>query len=90
MEKFLLTSRDVGSEKYTIEEIVEMMKPGHDTDVSSLFEFARLVTHTLEVDSRHEKSKQLYKADISQPSKASSSLNRENIKSIVKLPFLSV
>ncbi len=58
LDYFVLTPKDVGIEKYSLEEIIKEMKPGDDDiDNSSLYEFARLVTHTLEVDSCHEKAK---------------------------------
>lgn len=47
---FLLSPEDVGAERYSEEEISEMMKPTENIDDSALYEFARAVSFCLETD----------------------------------------
>ena len=48
--RFLLSPQDVGIEKYSTEEIAEIMKPSETEDSESLMEFACAVREIFEDD----------------------------------------
>lgn len=57
LERFLVTPKEVGIEKYSVEQIAEKMKPRDEVVDESLYEFARLVSLSLERHSRPARPK---------------------------------